>query len=103
MAKKRKKEKMIALDGSILTWGNFIELLDKSGTDLDTLMLIKMPIPLRIGRWPNGTDKIATHIGMTLDPEHLNTRFFQIIENEPFIVEPDDEDGVWRSGKQLLN
>lgn len=75
--KKKTSDKLIP--GTVLTWRQVVEMMKNNSLDLDSPMLIKLPLPLKFGTWPNGEDKTASFLGFCIDDnDFLCTDLFDI-------------------------
>lgn len=62
-----------------LSWRTIIDNMNKSGEDhLDQPMLMRLPLAVRIGTWPDNKPQIATHVGIIrLKTGEYKQLFFQ--------------------------
>lgn len=83
--KKKTSDRLIP--GTVLTWRQVVAMMKSNGLDLDSPMLIKLPVPLRFGTWPNGEDKTANFLGFCIDDnDFLCTDLFDIRRDEGLIA-----------------
>lgn len=84
---KKKKTSDKLIPGTVLTWRQVVAMMESNSLDLDSPMLIKLPIPLKFGTWPNGEDKTANFLGFCIDDnDFLCTDLFDIRREEGLIA-----------------
>lgn len=70
MAKRKKKHEKLegftdwtAQDGEILTWRYLLKMAEKA-SDVDSPMMIRLPVPIAFGKFPDGSLRTATSVGL---------------------------------------
>lgn len=82
MAKRKKPKVRPLTPGTVLSWNEVWTMLMMQKMDPDGPMLIKLPKPLTFGQYPDGSPKLATHVGFAIDDlDHLKTDLFAITED----------------------
>lgn len=86
VSKEKKKIAELAqrplLPGTILSWEEVWAMHRLQKMNPDSPMLLKLPISIALGEWPDGQPKLATHVGFAIDDlDHLKIEFYQITPN----------------------
>ncbi len=82
MAKRKKPKERPLPPGTVLSWNEVWMMLEMQKMDPDGPMLIKLPKPLTFGQYPDGSPRMATHVGFAIDDfDHLKTDLFAITED----------------------
>ena len=95
-------KKRVLLPGDILSWRDVWTMLKLQKMNEDNPMLLKLPIPIALGEFPDGRPMMATHLGFAIDDfDHLKIEYYQI--DERGIIDLDSQNLGKRSKSTTLN